>query len=1188
MTDVRVGGVAVEVKATLDPLDQGLEKARAKANAFDKDASKNMDHVAQRANAMGEAVAKAAAKAGQAQAGITKAVNDVAAAHAKTAEAARRSAEVQAESARRAAAAFQAQARAQEAQRRINERLGVRPNSNQGSASGSARRMEDLFAERDAAQARANARDVGGAVEGVVDQIGGIPPVAGRAAGALANLVGVGFTAVIAAAGAAALVIDKTNNEIERLGKIAQGAGRSAGLTAGQLNEMAKASAEAGKTTVGEARALQESLLKTGQIGGEVFEGLGAAQRKYAQASGVDLKAAQSELATMFADPIKGADLLNERFGSLSASTRNQIRLAVEHGDKARAQALLLRELNRAVGELDTGVVGLAGAWDALARGASTASASMVDAINKASILVTLGPQALQAMRAAADEQERQAEQARARAELNRASNAGTDLARTLDPDGQRREELARQRATLRRGMGAAVLTGDTKAVLAQAEAFNKVDRAQRTYLSTTEKATRLANLEAQANQVRAQKETAATRAKLGEIAAEKARVEASGEVVSSAEVEARARNAATIASSRQAKASAAGGQSLIREAASMEAAARGALALANAYLESDSAAMKAEASRQGATRAARSGAEAEAQIRRQLAINIAEQAANGGKLVAQLRAQAGAQEAANAAVAAGKASTETATRDMQFELQLAPLLVAQTQARGAALETLTRIIEALRAAQLRLNAAQDAGRLAQDNEASKDRVATIRREIELLGASARVRERELADLEAIQRLKSMGIDKDSPEGKTYRGQATAEADANSDKETAQFIDGVTRATEAQVRALRAQAREIGMTHREAAVFRREQELLADAMARGEELTDALTQKIHAQAEAYGTASDAARQLEERQRAAADAATFLSDSISDGLIDVLTGSKKAGDAVRDVAKSLLRAQLDGALKGTGPFAGIMGTNKTAGPGQPNGGLISGLIGKLFGVGQGEGGSPVGTAADPIYVAMAGAGGAGGMLQNLFGANDNASAGNVFDMGGNPISEGVQELMSAQDSYLSRFSDVFRQNSEGGFVGALKNLFSGGGGMGGQGGGGILGMIKGLFGGGAGGAGGAGAGAGGGMSGGLGAIFGSILANVAHTGWDVGRGGQPMRQLPASIFLSAPRLHQGLEPDEFPAVLQRGERVQSRREVARGGGRGPIHITVNTPDADSFRRSERQVANGLNRRLRSAG
>jgi hypothetical protein len=61
---------------------------------------------------------------------------------------------------------------------------------------------------------------------------------------------------------------------------------------------------------------------------------------------------------------------------------------------------------------------------------------------------------------------------------------------------------------------------------------------------------------------------------------------------------------------------------------------------------------------------------------------------------------------------------------------------------------------------------------------------------------------------------------------------------------------------------------------------------------------------------------------------------------------------------------------------------------------------------------------------------------------------------------------------------------------------------------------------------------------------------------------------------------------GLRPDEVPAILQRGERVLSRREARDydGSGRRDPNVTVNimTRDAESFRQSRTQVAADISR------
>ena len=111
---------------------------------------------------------------------------------------------------------------------------------------------------------------------------------------------------------------------------------------------------------------------------------------------------------------------------------------------------------------------------------------------------------------------------------------------------------------------------------------------------------------------------------------------------------------------------------------------------------------------------------------------------------------------------------------------------------------------------------------------------------------------------------------------------------------------------------------------------------------------------------------------------------------------------------------------------------------------------------------------------------------------------------------------------------------------------------------------------------------------------------SVTAAVSHAGGMVGISGYS-RQVPALTFAGAPRLHSGgtvapvgprkpggrgwagLRPDEVPTILQRGERVLSRREVANGTqSTGPqrLEISVNVEGARGNREIEEMVNAGV--------
>ncbi|KZE33153.1 hypothetical protein IMF23_04530 [Chelatococcus daeguensis] len=112
------------------------------------------------------------------------------------------------------------------------------------------------------------------------------------------------------------------------------------------------------------------------------------------------------------------------------------------------------------------------------------------------------------------------------------------------------------------------------------------------------------------------------------------------------------------------------------------------------------------------------------------------------------------------------------------------------------------------------------------------------------------------------------------------------------------------------------------------------------------------------------------------------------------------------------------------------------------------------------------------------------------------------------------------------------------------------------------------------------------GGGGGLLGGLFGSGGGLFAGIFHQG---GVAGGPVQQrlVPALAFAAAPRFHDGgvagLRADEVPAILQRGEMVLSRAQLAAIGAaretRPPVNVVMNisTPDAGSFRYAQGQIA-----------
>ena len=135
------------------------------------------------------------------------------------------------------------------------------------------------------------------------------------------------------------------------------------------------------------------------------------------------------------------------------------------------------------------------------------------------------------------------------------------------------------------------------------------------------------------------------------------------------------------------------------------------------------------------------------------------------------------------------------------------------------------------------------------------------------------------------------------------------------------------------------------------------------------------------------------------------------------------------------------------------------------------------------------------------------------------------------------------LQSLQQDILRMF---IRENITGPIAGGLGDLLKGGGGS--SGGGGFLG-----------------------------GFFDDIFGSLFHGGGTVGQASPTRRTVPAYAFAGAPRLHSGLMPDEFPAILQRGETVLPKNMKSGGSN---ITFNITTPNAQSFMDSQGQIMSKL--------
>ena len=597
----------------------------------------------------------------------------------------------------------------------------------------------------------------------------------------------------IAALGAAAVYAYYSYATSQKQLEIAlAGTGRAAGATVGQIERIAEKTASAGSVSVAAAREMEAAFLQTGKIGVANFEGLIKVAKSYALTTGVDLKAATKELAQGFADPVKGADALNEKLNFLDDKTRQYVRTLADHNDRTGAQRVMLDALKGSLVDAAEATTTLGRAWDFVARTASNAFDAVGRAISRvidgAPLEERLGdlqrtrdrlqalienPVARQAhgfaTRRLADvdaeiariEAKLDAIQARAKeAKANELSVRAGTIARDVTPGFEELQGLKARQAQLRAALDDP-LVRQKVADLKQVEAaYDAITRAVQTWLDPAEKARRLDELEIQAL-------AAKTPAQRAAIAEERRRIELIGQAIPVAIAEADITRAGT-------RARADATQAITDQTRVIETNTKATLTVADAWLRGAAAAQQAEVRRRALTEAVQNGVDVETRARELLRDQIAEQAAQSAKSVSDLGAEADAQRRLNDAVVAGRLSTEQAQRQMQVEQALRPLIVAQSLAEGEAKTTLARIVDALRGGYARLHGEQARAAALQTIEGQRNQIELLQKQIDLAAQGESQRAIVIAQLQAEQQLRQKGIDLASAEGQAILANAGA------------------------------------------------------------------------------------------------------------------------------------------------------------------------------------------------------------------------------------------------------------------------------------------------------------------------------------------------------------------------------------------------------------------------------
>lgn len=728
---------------------------------------------------------------------------------------------------------------------------------------------------------------------------------------ASAALIGVSAAALLVGGGliAASVAAEGYGRSLNAVEAAADGLGRAAKMSSADVAAMAEEAGKTGEISTKSAREQAVAYLRTGVIGAEVLDRLIARGRDYQTTFGEDAAASTKRLADAMADPAKAAATWGVQIGAVDSATLTLIESMVRQNDLIGAQMVLLDALGPRLLSHKDYTTDIESAWDAVARAISNAT----DKLGK--FLYTTDEEAIQKV----EQRQSLAKQ------FPWLFNQDRMAAEAGELDKLRADQAARQKRLADNAAATARATAQASERSAYDRAFPEDariralqdDRARFVRDSTARDKT-------PEDQARARDAIAKTDRQIAELEKKK--------------------DGATRSSGRHAAA-------LARETESLEANAAGALSAAEAYLRGSAEGLKADAARTAATRAARSGADAELRTRQQLALNLAEQASAGAKAAAEMEGETASRKRLNDAVAAGTMTAEEANRELALEGQLRPLTIALTLAEGEARTTLQKVIDALKTSYADLNKERARESILADTAGNQRSIALLETELRLVRATEEERAVGIARRQAELELEAKTIPATSAEGRDYIASAEAEARTRSRLSRRDYA----------AQTVMDQNDSITLAEREIALLRSKPTLRDEELDRLRVILDLKRRGITSEMEEYKEIlrkHDALREVEqqlERSRAVwgviEDTGSRALDRFGDLVAkgeDDWDAWKSAGlDAIQEIIAEMTKLWLVNPLKNF-----LFGQNNPTGG--DAGGVLGNWIGSIFGGGSGGG------------------------------------------------------------------------------------------------------------------------------------------------------------------------------------------------------------------------------------------
>jgi hypothetical protein len=168
------------------------------------------------------------------------------------------------------------------------------------------------------------------------DMYGSVGAALRATAGYVAGLANPITLTAVAVAGMAAIAYDAASADKSLRDSLIL-TGNSAGLTGTQVTAMSASVASAANVTSAAAAGGMEAMIRSGRVGAESLALATEAALELERAGGPAVEETAKSFASLGADPLNAALKLNESFNFLTESTYEQIKAALELGDKHKA-----------------------------------------------------------------------------------------------------------------------------------------------------------------------------------------------------------------------------------------------------------------------------------------------------------------------------------------------------------------------------------------------------------------------------------------------------------------------------------------------------------------------------------------------------------------------------------------------------------------------------------------------------------------------------------------------------------------------------------------------------------------------------------------------------------------------------------------------------------------------------------